>query len=163
MQKNLPLRKKIRLDGYDYSQAGYYFVTICIKDKHEILGEVVGAASGRPQMSLSNEGKIVESWICKISDKYPFVCVHNHVVMPNHIHMILAVQKDGRPDAAPTIGIDRVIGYFKYQTTKEIDIVGIWQRSYHDHIIRNEAEYQKIWHYIDQNPARWQDDCYYTK
>ena len=163
MEKELPKRKNIRLQDYDYSSAGAYFITICVKDMHEMLGEVaVGAASGRPQMLLSGYGQIVDAWIDKISDKYPYAKVENKVVMPNHIHMILSIQEDGRPNAAPTVSIGRIIGYFKYQTIKEIDISGFWQRSYHDHIIRDEPEYRQIFEYITENPARWANDCYYT-
>ena len=70
MQGKLTTRKKIRLEGYDYSNEGYYFITICVKEKYAFLGEIVGAMSGRPQIRLSVEGKIAESWIHKISGEY---------------------------------------------------------------------------------------------
>lgn len=175
----LPKRKNTRLKGFNYSSVGCYFITICVKDKRDMLGRVVvGAASGRPdappsqpRMELSRYGKITKSWICGISEKYPDVTIENHVIMPNHIHMILSIKEagaqsgmgNGRPDAAPTAAVGRIIGYFKYQTTKEIDINGFWQRSYHDHIIRNEQEYHKIWNYVDENPIRWATDCYFVE
>lgn len=162
MQKELLVRKNIRLKDYDYSQGGYHFVTICTKDRQNLLGGIVGAASGRPEMVLSNHGEIVKSWIDKISEKYPYVKIENAVVMPNHIHIILSINTDGRPDAAPTATLGSIIGYFKHQTTKDADVHGLWQRSYHDHIIRDEAAYQRIYQYIAQNPALWLDDCYYT-
>jgi hypothetical protein len=83
--------------------------------------------------------------------------------------MILSIRKEnvytdlGRQNAAPTTTISRIIGYFKYQTTKEIDIPGFWQRSFHDRIIRDEDEYSRIWKYIDENPARWREDDYYIE
>jgi len=146
---------------------------------HEMLGDIVGAGSSRPgsinihpQMHLSEHGQIVKKWIYELPKKYEFVRIDNYVIMPNHIHMILSLRNDGvqdqgckggRDDPAPTIGVGNIMGYFKYQTTKEINIPGFWQRSYHDHIIRNKIEYQRIWTYIDQNPANWENDRYHKK
>jgi REP element-mobilizing transposase RayT len=157
--KHLPVRKHPRLKNWNYNNNGAYFVTLCVKDRHEMLGKIVGAGSSRPHIELSPHGRIVQSWIPKILVKYPCVVVDKFVVMPNHMHMILTLYTDGRDDPAPTIG--NVLGYYKFQTTKEINIPGFWQRSYHDRIIRGEAEFQRIWQYIDENPARWGEDEYY--
>ena len=161
MEKELPVRKRLRLEGYDYSQAGYYFITICVKDRHEMLGTIdVGAGLSRPRVELSEYGHVINKWVDNISKKYESVKVDNYIIMPNHIHILLSIQKNGgRDDPAPTIG--NIMGYFKYQTTKEINIPGFWQRSYHDRIIRDEIEYQQRWHYIDENPARWEEDEFY--
>ena len=183
--KELKTRKNVRLDGYNYAQAGCYFITICVKDKHEMLGEiVVGAGLSRPKIELSEYGHIVEKWIYKVSDKYPYVSIPHYIVMPNHIHMILEIQgceasrrngcaqsnldcgrddvRCGRDDPAPTSSLGSIMGYFKYQTTKEINIPKFWQRSYHDHIIRNASDHERIICYIKENPIKWQEDCYYT-
>jgi REP element-mobilizing transposase RayT len=157
----LPRRKRTRMQGYDYSRSGYYFLTICVKDRIKALGEIVGAASCRPGITLSDYGEIAKAWMYKIEEKYPSAKVENGVVMPNHVHMILSLRATGRHDAAPTVS--SIMGYYKYQTTKEINIPNFWQRSFHDHIIRNEASFQYIWRYIDENPARWVDDCYYEE
>ena len=177
-------RKNARLDGYDYAQAGRYFITICVKDQHEMLGEiVVGAGLSRPKIELSQYGEIVEKWIDKISDKYSYITIPHYVIMPNHIHMILAIQSGktlrrygcaqsnldcgrdgircGRDDPAPTSRLGSIMGYFKYQTTKECGF-SLFQRSYHDHIIRNEKDYRRIVQHIKENPMKWQEDCYYT-
>jgi len=166
MNNELPVRKNLRLEKYDYSNAGYYFVTICVKDNNKMLGKIVGAASCRPHnppsIELSKYGEIAQSRIVKISEKYPHVRIDCHVVMPNHLHMILVIQDvSGRHDAAPTVTLGKIMGYYKYQTTKEINIPGFWQRSYHDRIIRDEDEYKRIWQYIDENPARWAEDDYF--
>ena len=164
MQKELPVRKNIRLKDYDYSQPGYYFITICVKNRHEMLGSIaVGAAYCRPNIILSNYGEIVKKWIDKIPDKYPYAKIENSVIMPNHIHMILSIQSDGRQNAAPTATMGSIMGYYKYQTTKEINIPGFWQSRFHDEIIRNEEAYQNIWRYIDNNPAKWAEDDYFVK
>jgi REP element-mobilizing transposase RayT len=165
----LPIRKNPRLKAYNYAQAGCYFLTICVKDRHERLGTVVGAASCRPHVELSDYGRIVKTGMERLSHKYPYIDIDNYTITPNHLHMILSVQKPfdfdehGRQNAAPTETVGRMMGYFKYQTTKAINIPGFWQRSYHDHIIRDKAEYQLIWQYIEENPARWREDRYFTK
>jgi REP element-mobilizing transposase RayT len=168
--RDLPVRKNIRLKGYDYSRAGYYFVTICVKDGHEMLGKIVGAGSSRPStqmIELTGYGEIVKEWLAKIPAKFTDSAIDCYVIMPNHIHFVLHLSSEhqqkesGRDDPAPTIS--RIIGYFKYQTTKQINIPGFWQRSYHERIIRSETEYQRIWQYINENPVRWAEDEYYHK
>ena len=166
----LPVRKEIRLKDYNYSSAGYYFITICTKDRQEMLGKiVVGAHSVRPctypcarphEVELSEIGAVIDVAIRNINEIYQTVTVNKYVIMPNHIHMILVVaDTDGRTMCAPTIS--RVVKQCKEYVTKQIGF-SIWQRSYHDHIIRNEADYKRIWQYIDENPARWDDDEYNT-
>jgi putative transposase len=159
---DLPKRKLIRLKDYDYSQNGAYFVTICVKDRHKMLGEIVGAIINRPNyvIQLSEYGAVVDNAINDISNHYPNVFVDKYIIMPNHIHMILLLQEnDGRLIIAPTT-ISTIIQQLKRYVSKQIGF-SIWQKSFHDHIIRNEQEYLKIWEYIDTNPIKWQDDCYY--
>lgn len=153
-------RKSLRLQGYDYSQAGAYFITICTDKKACLLGSVVGANCVRPYVALSNIGQCVALEIQHMSHIYPFLSVEHAVVMPNHVHLLLqiATDEDGRTQFAPTVS--RCVKQFKGAVTKQIG-KPIWQKSFHDHIVRNEQEYQKIWQYIDTNPLRWMEDCYY--
>ena len=166
MEKEQPTRKGIRLQGHDYSSAGAYFITVCVKDKNELLGRIVGDAALRvPCCELSEHGIFVDVQIRKISTIYPEAFVDNYVIMPNHIHMIVSIVDMGgtRRGASPTKAVlPQIVQGLKSITTKQFG-VNIWQRSYHDHIIRNEAEYQKIWQYIDENPQTWTNDRYYTK
>jgi len=156
--KDLPVRKPNRLKDYNYGGNGAYFITICVKDRHEMLGKIVGAAIGRPfQTTLSEYGTIVDKAIQKIGEKYESVKVDQYVIMPNHIHMILTVD-DRRAMRAPTIST--VINQFKGYVSKQIGF-SLWQKSFHDHIIRDERDYQNHWQYIDENPARWAEDEYY--
>ncbi len=168
--RDLPVRKSIRLKGYDYSQTGSYFVTICVKNKHEILGEIVGdAALGVPRMELTEIGINVKKHIEHInhvSEKYR---LDHYVIMPNHVHLLITIEDEtpgtnGTPRAAsPTKAtIPKIINSLKSLTSKEFG-ESLWQRAYHDHIIRNETEYQKIWQYIDENPTRWREDCYFAE
>ena len=156
-------RKPNRLKNYDYSAPGAYFVTICTKDRANVFWTNVGASIARPQdVVLSAYGKVVEEAIGNIPLYYPAVTVEKYVIMPNHIHLLLCItlDVDGRPMAAPTIST--VIQQTKGYVTKRIGC-SMWQKLFHDHVIRNEREYQKIWNYIDGNPLKWTEDCFYTE
>ena len=159
MQKELPVRKPIRLKGYDYSSAGCYFITICVKDWHAILWEdYVGTHSVRP---LSKTGDVVKTAIENIPQIYNHVSIDIFTIMPNHLHMIMRIESDGRTLCVPT-SVSRVIKQCKEYVTKQIGY-SIWQPRFYDRIIRDEAEYQGIWKYIDENPQKWENDCYFTK
>ena len=152
-----PKRKNNRLSNYDYSQNGAYFITICTKDKKPLLC-CVGANCVRPL--LSGIGQLVENEIFILSETYAGVGVDKFIIMPNHLHMIITIDcGGGRTQFAPTI--TRIIKQFKGIITKQIGL-SIWQRSYHDHIIRNEEDYLRIWQYIDENPVKWADDKYFV-
>ncbi|MDF2546674.1 MAG: hypothetical protein K0R93_1572 [Anaerosolibacter sp.] len=112
---NLPQRKHQRLKDYDYSQVGYYFVTICTQNRVHLFGQIVGAIRESPLPKRSS--------------------------------------------------LSKLIGYLKMNTAKEIHIsskdISVWQRGYHDHIIRSEKEYQEISNYIETNCLKWELDKYY--
>ncbi len=159
---NLPKRKQLRLKDYDYSQSGAYFVTICTQNQLQILSEIC-----RGGALLLPIGEICKAQICKTEQRYN-IKIEKYVIMPNHIHMIIFILKE-REEQSPSHTLSNIICAFKSVTTKlsneNDNIVGrkIWQRSYHDHIIRNEHEYKKIWEYIETNPQKWEDDCYHAK
>ena len=161
----LPMRKDARLKNYNYSSNGAYFLTLCVKDRHEILWDdaSVGAACGRPSsgLILSEIGKTIVAEINKIEEIYGTVKIDKYVIMPNHVHMIISLcgtmDEDGRPQAAPTIS--RIINKFKGSITKQIGY-SIWQKLFYDHVIRNETEYQKICQYTEENPMKWAEDKY---
>ena len=159
------MRKSNRLLGYDYSSAGYYFVTISVKDRQEILGRHVGATvPGRPNMELFELGKNVNSAIeYYIENK--LAVIDKYVIMPNHIHMIIVIEPEsGDRGRSP---LQHIVRNLKSYVTKKAGF-SPWQKSFHDHVIRNDIEYKKIWQYIDENPKTWSEDCYngdlaYTK
>ena len=165
----MPKRKPIRLNGYDYSQNGAYFVTVCTKDRKPVLSCIVG--DGFPVPQLTKKGKILQAFIEKIPDKYPNVQIDHSVIMPNHVHLIVHIQnhdgQSGTGNPSPTVGT--VMGWWKYQTTKAIreidpcDDEKLWQRSYYDHVIRGEDDYRAIWQYIDENPVKWHLDELYIR
>ena len=159
MNAPYPERRSPRLKGWDYGRNGGYFITICTKSRALTLGTVVGGdAHIAPQVRLTAPGKLAETYLASVPG------ILKYVVMPNHIHCIIRIDREEQGPmwaSAPTIqSIPQLIKSFKTLVTKEIGFP-IFQRSYHDHIIRNEREYEKIWNYIDGNPLCWEKDCFY--
>ena len=127
---------------------------------------VVGAAPcGRPNAAT----EMAEHWLLKLEEKFPCVAIDKYVIMPNHIHVMISIGAQGGHIGPP---LPKVVDWYKTMTTNEyIRLVRsgcatpfegrLWQRSYYDHIIRSYDDYLKIWHYIDSNPAKWQEDEYY--
>ncbi len=157
---DLPKRKPVRLKGYDYSAPGAYFVTVCTKERKCILGEIVGEGlRPLPENTLTPLGKETESSIQFINKNYTGVKIDRYVIMPNHIHLIVILEETGGGSAPP---LQNVIGRLKSYTTNRYGET-LWQRSFHDHIIRDEKDYMKIAEYIDTNPLKWELDCFYRK
>ena len=217
----MPLRKQNRLAGYDYSQPGAYFVTVCTRERSQILGSIVGpidpigpsatpsvgadtligpsaaphvgadaligpsatphvgadaligpstqphvgadaliGPSAAPHIRLTNVGLIVEKYLKRIPG------LGQYVIMPNHVHMILHISAEHPLEgpmwaSAPTnASIPSLVRTWKGLVSKELGR-SIWQRSYYDHIIRDEREYIEIAEYILHNPAKWCEDRYY--
>ena len=163
---DLPKRKPLRLQQYDYSTPGAYFVTICTQDRRCILSEIRrGDPCGRPSLTLSPYGEIVAACIKHAAELYD-VQISPFVIMPNHIHFICTMTPPrATARVAPTLG--RIVGALKSLSANQCrDMVlkgKLWQRSYHEHVIRGEADYREIWEYIDANPAKWAEDRYFTE
>jgi len=153
-----PKRKPNRLPNFDYSTPGAYFITICTKDRRNQFWTDVGASIARPQ--LTTWGEIAANAICDIPKHYSAISVDHYAVMPNHIHLLLQINTDadGRAMLAPTIS--HVIQQLKGIISKQIG-KSVWQKLFYDHIIRSEADYLKIWEYIENNPTKWEEDCFY--
>lgn len=187
-------RCSIRLKGYDYSNPGGYFVTICVNRGEFLLGEIKNSNS-----ILSEIGKIVESIWLSLSERFPTASQDQYIIMPNHFHGIIMIDDTRRGEVPspssinssldnislnkankytlnksgggtpplqkiPTLG--QMIAYFKYKSTKEINLLTrmtpgpFWQRNYYEHIIRNEDDLNKTRKYIIENPLRWATDEY---
>ena len=165
---NLPKRKPTRLRNYNYSQSGYYFITICTHNRKNILCDIVGAIHESPAIKLNQNGLIVDYYIKQLNSRFGLI-IDKYVIMPNHIHLIIAI--DERSIRESTLRkrsiISNAIGYLKMNASRDIHKNGyipqIWQRSFNDHIIRGEKDYLKIWNYIDVNPQKWEDNCFYAE
>ena len=161
MKMDLPKRKPTRLKNYDYSQNGYYFITICSHNKECIFSNIVGEGLAPPKIVLSKYGKIINTQLLNLEKRYSCIKVDKFVIMPNHIHIILMLQKTGGASPSPTVS--DIVCSFKSLATRSCGLKPLWQRSFHDHIIRSEADYLKIWNYIDTNSQKWNEDCFYIK
>ena len=163
----LPKRKPTRLKGYDYSTPGAYFITICVKDKKQLLSNIVGQGLAPAENQLTLYGNIAKEQIELLESRYHGIKIDKYVIMPNHIHILLS-NYDVTAGASPCPTISDIICAFKSITTRMCRKVGFkephfFQSSFHDHIIRGEKDYLKIWEYIDTNPIRWKYDCFYEK
>ncbi len=162
----LPQRKPTRLKNYDYSGNGYYFVTICTDNRREILSHIVGQGLAPAENRLSDYGKIAERQLLDLENRYTCVKIDKYVIMPNHIHAIIVIQNEAA-GASPCPTLSDIVCVFKSVTTRlckqKHPTDKIFQKSFHDHIIRNEKDYREIWEYIDNNPLKWVDDCYYRR
>ena len=150
----------MRLRDYDYSTPGIYFVTICIDDRRPIFGTVADGA-----VVLSPIGEIALARWAEIPEKWKPVEHDVYVIMPNHVHGILLFPETG--EKLPDLG--DVMNWYKAMVTKAIrrmtgDIsAGMWQRRYHDRVVRNEHEHAAIRTYIERNPGKWEEDEYYSR
>jgi REP element-mobilizing transposase RayT len=154
-------RRSLRLRGYDYAQAGAYFVTICTQDRLCLLGDIIEG-----EMQLNDAGRMVRSVWEGLPDRFPGMELDAFVVMPNHVHgiavfvaAVLALPGDnGAASSAPTLG--DVVRAFKSLSAIHVNRLfmrsgSLWQRNYYDHVIRNERELDKIREYIATNPLKW--------
>ena len=178
-------KKNRRLQGYDYRLAGWYFITICVKDREMVFGNV---KNGR--MELSDAGQVAHDYWLEIPKYKPQVILDEFVVMPNHMHGLLGLEysedhiitPEPKPEPAgmetnpaknqfmanlsPKAGsISRIIGSYKAACTKMIRSISnapfYWQEHFYDHIIRNEQDFARIAEYIRNNPKKWAEDKFY--
>ena len=161
-------RRTIRLPGFDYSQPGAYFVTVCTKDGRSLFGQVEDE-----EMRLNLFGVIAaDSWAW-LSAQYSYVSIDEYVVMPNHLHGVAAItdarlhKGRGGSRTAPTVKrktLGRLVGAFKTVSTKKINQLRrtpgqpVWQRNYYEHVVRDDDEMNRVREYILGNPATWHDD-----
>ena len=164
-----PVRKNIRLQGYDYSQTGCYFVTVCVADKKPILSKI-GPIRTKIAEDISSIYKIellpmgieTERTIQYINNNYKQVKIEKYVIMPDHIHLIIRLEgkSDFDTDRQGCLSLRDVIKYLKSYTTREYrkrrgKKDDLWQQRYYDHIIRNDEDYNEKWQYIENNPLKY--------
>ena len=185
-------RKPNRMIGFDYSKDAIYFVTSCCQNRIHHFGEVING-----EMKLNQYGHIAHNQILWLETQYPYVELHNFVVMPSHIHLLFEINRNkistvgtgcntssvrtGRDTSSVLTGrdlslqdsqlsppkiksISSLMGAYKTTSSKQIHLLGNhnfnWQRSFHDHIVRDERRYNNIFNYINDNPARWKKDVF---
>jgi putative transposase len=163
-------RRSVRLPGYDYGQAGGYFVTICAHQRACLFGDIVDG-----ETHLSAFGQVVAEIWEGMPEHHPHVELDAFVVMPNHVHGILHILRRGTACRAPTYTTARfaepvpgslptIIRSFKSAVTKRINEIRgtsgqpVWQRNYYEHVIRTQDDLDDIRQYILGNPAKWSED-----
>lgn len=172
MENRLPARKRLRLRDYDYSTPGAYFITFCTHGRRNILSRIVGAIQESPESRLTTCGVIVDMVIRSIPE-HLHVTIDSYVVMPNHVHLIAVITESDilreireSPRKGRSI-MSKAVGYIKMNASKAIrqqyGDVSVWQRGYHDHVIRNREDYEMIARYIHENPIRWKVDKFYVE
>ena len=159
-------RKRNRLKEFDYSQGGYYFVTICVNDRKDYFGKIQDT-----ECVLNEYGFVVKQILENILVLYPYITIDFYVIMPNHIHAIIIIDPSenvyvvtsrnlslDKKSIRKIKSLSEIIGAFKTISSKELHKMGLnefrWQRSFYDRIIRNEKELFFIRQYIKQNPLR---------
>jgi REP element-mobilizing transposase RayT len=177
-------RRSVRLKEYDYSQPWAYFVTICIRDRACLFGEIVDEV-----MRLNEAGHAAQQCWMDIPDHFPFpqVVLDEAIIMPNHIHGIIVIHRRGeasaipphvseeqprsdasplrqRPNGTQPRSLSAIVQNFKSVSTRKMNAASgspgtsVWQRGYYEHVVRNEDELKAIREYILGNPARWNED-----
>ena len=171
-------RRSIRLPGYDYRQAGVYFVTLCTYLKSELFGSINDG-----EMLLSELGKVVDEEWRRIAQARKNVELGLHVVMPNHLHGLILITESQVGESSHYLSLPpgkrsprlqagslgAIIGQFKLAVARQAKsrqlhpYKKIWQRNYHEHIVRSEESLCDIRRYVIENPARWAEDSLYVE
>jgi len=175
-----------RLPGWNYGSNALYFITICTKNRAHYFGKVING-----EMQLSEYGSYADQCWHEIPEHFPFVILHAHVVMPNHVHGVIEICKPKIIDNGHAGGVDAqnfahlpahipqpyknkfgpqsknlasIIRGYKIGVTvnsRKTQPLFSWQSNYHDHIIRNNKSYENIVAYIIDNPKKWEKDRFY--
>lgn len=173
MENQKKQRKPTRLRNFDYSTTGAYFITICTRDRMKILSEItrenltstnktndsrsVGEVLAPPAPKLFPIGEIVEEQISDLEERYKDILIDEYVIMPDHIHLILMIKNAGGASTSPTV--NDIIRTFKSLTSRickqRFGIENLFQRSFYDHVIRNQKDYETRKKYILENPIKW--------
>ena len=159
MKMNLPQRKQNRLENFDYGQIGCYFVTLCTRNRQQLF-EIESVGNDLCVVPCI-QNQIIHKWIKEAENKFDNIKIDKYIIMPDHLHLIVNITERhiGR-------SLQDAMKFFKTMTTNEY-IKGVknnalppfdkklWQKSYYDHIIRNQEDYNETWEYIENNPTKW--------
>jgi len=170
-------RRSIRLKGYDYTKAGWYFITVCTKNRENLFSNIENG-----KLILNELGKIARNEWLMTAVIRKNVELDEYLIMPDHIHGIIHIVDEdskGTASCAPTVpsqteqfgkpvpnSIPTIIRSYKSAVTRHINIsrqtpgVPVWQRNYYEHIIRDEPELNRVRKYIIENPLKWLDNKY---
>ena len=146
-----PKRKTNRLEEFNYASANSYFITICTANRAKLFW--INDLTGK----LSPSGTIAEEEILAAGDRSQLAVIDHYVIMPDHIHLIITLYDPPPGSDAKTPNVVNLIGSLKARITKKLGNGSIWQKSFYDHVIRNDKDYEESWNYISMNPTRYID------
>ena len=153
-------RKPTRLKNYNYSQSGIYFITLCSQNRVPLFSSI---SENSATIHLSEYGHIIEKYLHEIPKTYDYLQIDHYVIMPDHIHLLLQISRNSalsdtqnqvKEISPANQRLPNIISTLKRFTNKAAGF-NLWQRSYYDHIVRDEHDYLNIWQYIEENPLRW--------
>lgn len=155
----LPVRKSTRLEGYDYSSAGAYFITICTQDRKPVLSRISPPQENiPPHMELMPSGIIAKKQLLALEERFSHLKVGEYIIMPDHIHAILVLSNTSDNHTSPA-ALHEIVCVFKSLTSRicrqNYGIEKLFQRSFMEHIIRDKEDYEIRKRYIYENPVRW--------
>ncbi len=167
MENKLPKRKHPRLDNYDYSSTGAYFVTICTQNRRCVLSRIeTNNTDEKISVKCTKCGKIAEEQLVLLEKRYAYLTVDQYVIMPNHIHVIFIIDNKAA-GASPRPTIMDIVCTYKSLTTRECKKIftldKLFQTSFYEHIIRDRDDYNEIKKYIHENPMCWHYDELYPE
>ncbi len=160
------LRKIIRLSGFDYATPGYYYVTLCTKNKQCLFGKVAGG-----EMMINALGRIVVEVWQGLASNFSDLVLDEFIVMPNHVHGLVRIEKRlSFKEAGTAATLSQVVGALKSKSTllcrkrlfPEKKKLEFWQKTFYDRVIRNEEELLKVREYIRYNAQKWEKDEYFV-
>jgi len=165
-----PVRKRLRLGGYDYGEAGFYFITICTQGRVQWLGRVVEG-----EMHVGAAGSIVQAEWDALPRRFPGLELDQFVVMPNHVHGVVRMcdkveyhnqSRRANPHSKPTVSA--IVKTLKGATAYRIRASAVagefgWQKSFYDSIVRDEEMLNEVRNYIVNNPSCWEEDTLYVR
>jgi putative transposase len=181
--KNKYRAESTRLKYWNYSNPGFYFVTICTKDRENMFGEIVNG-----KMVLNEYGYVVKNYWHDLPNYYKNCISDSFIIMPNHFHGIIQIKETIHDTSVEMIHesslresshneyrkqrrkmlLPKIIGRFKMQSSKKINLINHttcfnWQKSYYEHIVHTEWDLWNIREYIKNNPINWINDGNYKK
>ena len=166
---DLPKRKHMRYKNYDYTADGYYFLTLCVKDRQKILSEIIyDNSENKVTVRLTEIGKIAEQYLLNIQELYEDITVEQYVIMPDHIHMFIGISNWNEKTQSISTGgtadgkradISHIVRAFKILVSKKIGY-SVWQKSFFDVIVTNPKWFDNVVEYIEDNPQRWYEKKY---
>ena len=157
---DLPKRKQNRLPEYDYGQEGSYFVTLCTHNRAQIFQ--MEPAVGNGLCAVPEANQLLHNWIKETEKKFSNISIEKYIIMADHLHLMVTIRQQ-----YIGVSLPKIMHFFKTMTTnsyiREVKAGNLppfdqklWQKSYYDHVVRNQQDYNEIWEYIENNPLKWQ-------